>query len=139
MNAHQRRIEFFLGYSRTKGQARCDEPGRSRDIQLLDGPVDRFKVLAHCQLHHAFGTLGRVPQVRVVDELMKIAFGHRINKTESGGLCEFAKVSGGDERHAMSALLEFAPQPDKGVYVPGTPYGADQIMGHGLAVAIAER
>ena len=55
------------------------------------------------------------------------------------GLCEFAKVSGGDERHAMSALLEFAPQPDKGVYVPGTPYGADQIMGHGLAVAIAER
>jgi hypothetical protein len=39
----------------------------------------------------------------------------------------------------MTALLEFATQPDKGVNVAGTPYGADQIMGHGLAVAIAER
>lgn len=70
---------------------------------------------------------------------MKIAFGHRINKTKPGGLGEFAKVSGSDERHAMSALLEFAPQPDKAVYVPGTSYGADQIMGHGLAFAIAEQ
>jgi hypothetical protein len=70
---------------------------------------------------------------------VKIAFGHRVDKPESGCFGEFAKVTGGDERHAMTALLEFATQPDKGVNVPGTSYGADQIMGHGLAVAIAER
>jgi hypothetical protein len=80
-----------------------------------------------------------VPQIRVVDELVKIAFGHRVDKPESGCFGEFAKVTGSDERHAMPALLEFATQPDKGVNVAGTPYGADQIMGHGLAVAIAER
>jgi hypothetical protein len=70
-------------------------------------------------LHNPLGTFGWVPQIRIVDQLVKVALGHRIVELQPGVLSKLTKVPSGDERNAMSTLFEEVAKSDEGMNVTG--------------------